>query len=291
MRSSAPFVTDAPRVLTEVALPQAAPEAGFTALTPVAKPQASGETLFNLALRLEQGMHKAALGHAGYVGMTLPEKISASAPLTGTLCAVAAGAGACMAIQGHPVIFVMGVVAAAITLFPIGFALDLLGKRARATPVSVKAAEPMLNAFKSGDIASQAMVTRQAGRWSRQFEACEIAGQELRQQLTELAAVNIPADTKLEERIKTIGGLVDLLPRKRSDVMCCEDIATLFTTLDANDQTQVGALLLTHLFDGEQLRMGKTEKRKAQALYSTLLATQPRNVTSREALQQLVVSA
>lgn len=289
--NTATFVVDAPKAPTEVALPQLAPEGKLPVLAPVAKPQALGNELFTLAQRLDLTTHHAVSGHGTYVGRTLPERIVRSGYVTGTAAVLLGGAATCMATEWHPLLFIMGGIATGLTLIPVKFGLDLWTKRERATPVSVKHAEPYLEAFKQGDLATQTMVTWQAQKWAGKLAVYNVDGQELRQQLTEIAAVSVPADDDTRERIETIGALIDLMPRTGKDTVDCAGITSRFANLDGDDQTRVGALMLLCLFTGEQLRMGRADKRAVQALYSTLLATQPRNVTSREALQQYVSSS
>ncbi|MEZ0313330.1 MAG: hypothetical protein ACAI38_16280 [Myxococcota bacterium] len=260
---------------------------------PVAEHPSRARSLFEVADRLIGGTHAAAVGKGSYAGPSLPERLDNTMAVWGTGYVFGVGAAVATAIGwAEPSPFFLGLIAGAVSMWPVALGIEHWKGAARAKAIPVGKARPYLEAFKSGGVQTQAVVTRLAAKASITVSSNAIAGQEFRQQLDEIAAVKVVAGEAAEQRISALCELASLMPRKhRLDATSPRAILGAFEKLEPADRADVAPLLLARLFRGETLRWKLPDTTRSGDLYAALVATQPGLVTSRDELQKLVAPA
>ena len=253
-------------------------------------PPPDARALFALADRLVDGMHEASRGKGQYPGRSWPEVASQVSPIwaTGMVFGIAAGLATAIGWE-NPGPFLVGLVAGVAASIPAVRAVESWAARTRSGAVPVSEAEPYLLAFKGGDPQVQALVKQLAASASDTMAAHVVAGEELRSQLAEIAAVNVSLDPEAARRVTAMRELALALPRRDREAISCRAIETAFERLEPADRRAVAPQLLSYLFRGERLRWKLLDSDAAERLRAKLVGRKV--LASREELQKLVAPA
>lgn len=258
---------------------------------PVKRPPVPAKDLFTLMVKLDRGIDHSISVRGKGDGRTVAGAVRDTQYVWGWGYALAGASGMAYAVGiDDPLPFIMGAALSGASLFGIYHLTNWIDRKLRATPAPVKLAEPFLEAFKNGESATQALVTNRARRWADALNSGDIAGQDLRQQLRELANVRVEVDAETQRRLDIIDSIVALLPRKKSDSVYGGRIASQLELLDGDDRAEVASLLLARLYDGEKLIGKQTSAADAERLYAALIVTQPGKITNRDVLQKFVTN-
>jgi hypothetical protein len=263
---------------------------GQLVVVPVERPATPAKDLFLLMERLDQRMTAAAFGKGTFPGKVFLDRVLDTNVWWGGAMVVASGIGLAMAVHARdPSAFFFGCAAGALAAVGAHFAFKWSNKTLHTLPVNVSHAAPFLDAFKSRDPATQAVVKARADQWADKLQKHDVSGQDLRQQLRELSKVEVNVDDVTSRRINTVNELLSALPATKKDAVYASTLVYALDRLQPEDRAEVAELLLERLYVGETLQ-GKASTADNEKLYAALIATQPRRITTSDALQKLVRS-